>query len=117
LLAARSWGRHDARLGGMLGSGVEMEKTGPLELFAALVDQLPLATREDLEWVVQTLRARPEWAARLQKARLQAREMGLVLTDVASGDPSAPNPDGRGSPQAPEPRLAVLSERVPKALH
>ncbi len=101
----------------MLGWGLKMEKTGPLELFAALVDQLPLATREDLEWVVQTLRARPEWAARLQKARLQAREMGLVLTDLPSADPSAANPDGRGNPQTPEPRPAVLSERVPKALN
>jgi hypothetical protein len=94
-----------------------MEKTGPLELFAALVDQLPLATREDLEWVVQTLRARPEWAARLQKARLQAREMGLALTESPSADPAASDPGCRTNLQAPEPRLAVLSDRLPKALH
>jgi hypothetical protein len=59
-----------------------MEKAGPLELFAALVDQLPLATREDLEWVVQSLRSRPEWASRLEKARVQAREMGFSLTEA-----------------------------------
>jgi hypothetical protein len=67
-----------------------MEKTAPLELFAALVDQLPLATREDLEWVVQSLRSRPEWASRLEKARVQAREMGLSLTE-APREPPAPS--------------------------
>jgi hypothetical protein len=61
-----------------------MEKAGPLELFAALVEQLPLASRADLEWVVQTLRSRPEWAIRLAKARLQASEMGLALSDGAT---------------------------------
>jgi hypothetical protein len=58
-----------------------MEKLGPLELFAALVDQLPLSTREDLEWTVTTLRGRPEWARAMEHARRQAREIGLTLPE------------------------------------
>jgi hypothetical protein len=78
--------------------GVAMEKPKAqatvLELFAALVEQLPLATREDLEWVVKSLKSRPEWQARLEKARIQAREVGLTLSEPqepVSPPPSAPD--------------------------
>jgi hypothetical protein len=54
---------------------------GSLELFAALIDQFPLATREDLEWTVSVLRGRPEWARALEHARRQARELGMTLPE------------------------------------
>lgn len=62
----------------------------PFELFAALVDQLPLESREDLAWVVRTLRGRPEWPRALEHARQQAREIGLALPE--SGAEAMPAP-------------------------
>jgi hypothetical protein len=74
---------------------MERPKSGPsvLELFAALVEQLPLAPREDLEWVVKSLKSRPEWPARLEKARIQAREVGLSLEPQAPEAPPPSAPD------------------------
>ena len=65
-----------------------MQKVGSLELFAALVDQLPLETRADLEWMVRSMRGRREWTRALEHARQQAREMGLSLHDAEDGEPA-----------------------------
>jgi hypothetical protein len=69
-----------------------MEKIGSLELFAALVDQMPLASREDLEWMVRSLRGRPEWVRAMEHARRQAREMGLAFPDAVREEPALATP-------------------------